>query len=168
MYNRVAYTEFHVETQEERLNQREKASAGNVNSKDIVVPAINNLGEFIIHEENHTLGNLLRVHLCRHPNIGKVSYTQPYPEQHSIIVNVFLNDTEATFPTTTAPLPKRTIRPIDAVKQSVQGIIREVGSIQDEFQRSVDDFILKQRPGFPPSTSSPSKDENDNDMDTEE
>ena len=53
--------------------------------KDTKMP---NAGTFKIEKEDHTLGNVIRYQLLKHPNVLFAGYKMPHPLEHRIVVKV--------------------------------------------------------------------------------
>eukprot|EP00727_Mastigamoeba_balamuthi_P012528 m51a1_g7899 putative dna-directed rna polymerases iv and v subunit 11-like (121) ;mRNA; f:123213-123806 len=47
-----------------------------------------NAGTFMIRQEDHTLGNLLKMQLLRDPNVLFAGYRKPHPLEHYILLKV--------------------------------------------------------------------------------
>lgn len=82
-----------------------------------------NAGTFVIHKEDHTLGNLLRMQLLRDPKVLFAGYRCPHPLKS--IVEVKVRTEEGYLPS-------------DAVTQSIVDLSRELRGIEDQLRAEVD------------------------------
>ena len=84
-----------------------------------------------IRGENHTLGNLLREQLLRHPDVASSGYTQPYPNQHLLLFNFTVKDPKS---------PVNEIKPLTVMMETIQVVQNEL----DLFQKELDSVFQSQ------------------------
>lgn len=84
-----------------------------------------------IRGENHTLGNLLREQLLRHPDVASTGYTQPYPNQHMLLFNLTIKN-----PTAEGLIDESTheTKPLDVTLDTIRVVQNEL----DLFQKELD------------------------------
>jgi DNA-directed RNA polymerase I and III subunit RPAC2 len=74
---------------------------------------------FIIHQEDHTLGNALRYMIMKNPEVDFCGYSAPHPAEHKIHLRIQTTDK------TTA---------VDALRQGLKDLIELCSHVYNEFE----------------------------------
>lgn len=88
-------------------------------------PAMPNACTFVIHDEGHTLGNLLRTYLHLQPNVIMAGYLAKHPMTHSMHLQVATN---------TLSNPKQ------ATLDAIDAILEELTSVETALTAALDGF----------------------------
>ncbi|KAJ1848239.1 DNA-directed RNA polymerase II core subunit [Coemansia sp. RSA 2703] len=78
--------------------------------------------QFNIQREDHTLANILRYRLLKHPQVLFAAYRMPHPLEYYVELKV------QTTPRTT---------PVDVVKEAIQSLMLEYGNIRSAFDNEL-------------------------------
>ncbi|KAI8326371.1 RBP11-like subunits of RNA polymerase [Martensiomyces pterosporus] len=87
--------------------------------KDSKMP---NCIQFNIQKEDHTLANILRYKLLKHPQVMFAAYRSPHPLEYFVEIKV-----QTTSRTT----------PIAVMKEAIQSLVLEYGNIRSKFENEL-------------------------------
>eukprot|EP00921_Rhytidocystis_pertsovi_P002356 GHVQ01004028.1.p1 GENE.GHVQ01004028.1~~GHVQ01004028.1.p1 ORF type:complete len:154 (-),score=31.26 GHVQ01004028.1:1089-1550(-) len=82
-------------------------------------------GTFILHSEDHTIGNLLKTELLKDTSIRFAGYRSPHPLDRKIELRVQTEDDTS---------------PVRAVEKALGQIRHDVMRLQEEFDRSLQEY----------------------------
>jgi len=89
-----------------------------------------NAATFILHKEDHTLGNLIRLQLLRDSNVRFAAYRMPHPLIFDTHIRVETMDSRNT--------------PKNVFSASLDDLLLETEILDKEWDRAVSDFERKQ------------------------
>mmetsp|Transcript_18059 Transcript_18059/g.22458 ORF Transcript_18059/g.22458 Transcript_18059/m.22458 type:complete len:131 (+) Transcript_18059:106-498(+) len=72
---------------------------------------VSNAGTFELNREDHTVANLLRMQLLRHPSVRFTGYKHPHPLIHKIILKIQTNSS--------------TVSPVEVLSEAIEALSNE-------------------------------------------
>ena len=82
-------------------------------------------GTIIIHDQDHTIGNVIRYQLLQNPNVRFAGYKKPHPLEEKIEIKVQTNGE---------------IPPPDAVLESCDQLNLTIGNLISSFKEEIEKF----------------------------
>ncbi|XP_028408607.1 DNA-directed RNA polymerases I and III subunit RPAC2-like [Dendronephthya gigantea] len=79
---------------------------------------------FVLHEEDHTLGNALRYMIAKNSDVGFCGYTIPHPSEHKINIRIQTNG----------------ILAVDALRKGLSDLSDLCDHVQEKFETAVKEF----------------------------
>lgn len=102
----------------------EPAAVGRLEAVSLEDPDDNTCVTFVLHKEDHTLGNALRYILMKNPDVAFCGYSVPHPSEHKINLRIQTNGVPAT----------------DALRKGLEDLHSLCDHVMHTFQECVEEY----------------------------